>query len=70
MQIPRKFQHGIVAMTRVGWLVVPKALVRPIERLAQNLYISKPGKPDIAVTSEKNQDIRHGEAARPMDLGA
>jgi aspartate/methionine/tyrosine aminotransferase len=25
---------------RVGWLVVPEDLVRPIERLAQNLYIS------------------------------
>jgi aspartate/methionine/tyrosine aminotransferase len=25
---------------RVGWLVVPEELVRPIERLAQNLYIS------------------------------
>jgi aspartate/methionine/tyrosine aminotransferase len=27
---------------RVGWLVVPEALVRPIERLTQNLYISPP----------------------------
>ncbi len=27
---------------RIGWLVVPEALVRPIERLAQNLYISPP----------------------------
>jgi len=27
---------------RVGWLIVPPALVRPIERLAQNLYISPP----------------------------
>jgi aspartate/methionine/tyrosine aminotransferase len=27
---------------RVGWLVVPPALVRPIERLAQNLYIAPP----------------------------
>jgi aspartate/methionine/tyrosine aminotransferase len=25
---------------RIGWLVVPEALVRPIERLSQNLYIS------------------------------
>ena len=25
---------------RVGWMVVPPALVRPMERLAQNLYIS------------------------------
>jgi aspartate/methionine/tyrosine aminotransferase len=28
---------------RIGWMVVPDALVRPIERLAQNLYISTPG---------------------------
>jgi aspartate/methionine/tyrosine aminotransferase len=27
---------------RVGWMVVPEALVRPVERLAQNLYISAP----------------------------
>jgi aspartate/methionine/tyrosine aminotransferase len=27
---------------RIGWLVVPEALVRPIERLTQNLYISSP----------------------------
>ncbi|HST95412.1 MAG TPA: aminotransferase class I/II-fold pyridoxal phosphate-dependent enzyme, partial [Microvirga sp.] len=27
---------------RVGWVVVPERLVRPIERLAQNLYISPP----------------------------
>ena len=25
---------------RVGWMVLPEALVRPVERLAQNLYIS------------------------------
>ena len=27
---------------RVGWMVVPNQLVRPIERLAQNLYIAPP----------------------------
>nr|WP_298952593.1 aminotransferase class I/II-fold pyridoxal phosphate-dependent enzyme [uncultured Methylobacterium sp.] len=27
---------------RIGWMVVPDALVRPVERLAQNLYISAP----------------------------
>jgi aspartate/methionine/tyrosine aminotransferase len=27
---------------RIGWIVVPEHLVRPIERLAQNLYISPP----------------------------
>jgi len=33
---------------RVGWLVVPEQLVRPIERLAQNLYISPPTVAQIA----------------------
>jgi aspartate/methionine/tyrosine aminotransferase len=33
---------------RVGWLVVPKAMVRPIERLAQNLYISPPAVAQVA----------------------
>ena len=27
---------------RIGWMVVPEDLVRPIERLAQNVYISPP----------------------------
>ena len=27
---------------RIGWLVLPEDLVRPVERLAQNLYISPP----------------------------
>jgi aspartate/methionine/tyrosine aminotransferase len=33
---------------RVGWLVVPPELVRPIERLAQNLYISPPTVAQVA----------------------
>jgi aspartate/methionine/tyrosine aminotransferase len=33
---------------RVGWLVVPEGLVRPIERLAQNLYISPPTVAQVA----------------------
>jgi aspartate/methionine/tyrosine aminotransferase len=33
---------------RVGWLVVPPPLVRPIERLAQNLYISPPAVAQVA----------------------
>jgi aspartate/methionine/tyrosine aminotransferase len=33
---------------RVGWLVVPEVLVRPIERLAQNLYISPPTMAQVA----------------------
>jgi len=27
---------------RVGWMVLPEDLVRPVERLAQNLFISAP----------------------------
>jgi aspartate/methionine/tyrosine aminotransferase len=33
---------------RVGWLVVPPELVRPLERLAQNLYISPPAVAQVA----------------------
>lgn len=38
------------AMTgwRIGWMVVPDELVRPIERLAQNLYISPPAISQVA----------------------
>jgi aspartate/methionine/tyrosine aminotransferase len=27
---------------RIGWLILPEDLVRPVERLAQNLFISAP----------------------------
>ena len=33
---------------RVGWMVLPQALVRPVERLAQSLYISAPEISQIA----------------------
>ena len=33
---------------RIGWLIVPRELVRPIERLAQNLYISPPAVAQVA----------------------
>jgi len=33
---------------RVGWLVLPEDLVRPVERLAQNLFISAPYASQIA----------------------
>lgn len=33
---------------RVGWLVLPEALVRPVERLAQNLFISAPHVSQVA----------------------
>lgn len=33
---------------RVGWIVVPEKLIRPVERLAQNLFISPPAVSQIA----------------------
>jgi aspartate/methionine/tyrosine aminotransferase len=33
---------------RIGWIVVPERIVRPMERLAQNLYISPPYLSQIA----------------------
>ena len=33
---------------RIGWMVVPEALARPFERLAQNLYISPPAISQVA----------------------
>lgn len=35
---------------RIGWMVLPEDLVRPIERLAQSLYISAPYISQIAAT--------------------
>jgi aspartate/methionine/tyrosine aminotransferase len=33
---------------RIGWMVLPQALVRPVERIAQSLYISPPELSQIA----------------------
>lgn len=33
---------------RVGWMIVPEDLVRPVERLAQNLYIAPPAVSQVA----------------------
>jgi aspartate/methionine/tyrosine aminotransferase len=33
---------------RIGWMVVPERMVRTVERLAQNLYISPPGVSQVA----------------------
>ena len=35
---------------RIGWMVLPQALVRPVERVAQSLYISAPEISQIAAT--------------------
>jgi aspartate/methionine/tyrosine aminotransferase len=33
---------------RIGWMVLPEDLIRPVERLAQNLFISAPGIAQVA----------------------
>jgi aspartate/methionine/tyrosine aminotransferase len=50
---------------RVGWIVVPERLVRPIERLAQNLYISPPYLSQVAAlaafdATEELESIKAG----------
>lgn len=53
---------------RIGWLVVPERLVRPIETLAQNLYISPPYLSQVAAEAafdavEELEEIKAGYAA-------
>lgn len=53
---------------RIGWLVVPEDLVRPMERLAQNLYISPPAISQVAALGafegiEELEAIKAGYAA-------
>jgi aspartate/methionine/tyrosine aminotransferase len=36
---------------RIGWIVVPERIVRPMERLAQNLYISPPYLSQVAAVA-------------------
>lgn len=36
---------------RIGWMVLPEQLVRPVERIAQNLYISPPEISQLAATA-------------------
>src|SRR6201996_1783303 len=50
---------------RIGWMVVPEPLVRPIERLQQNLSISVPTLSQIAAEAafegrEEMEAIKHG----------
>jgi aspartate/methionine/tyrosine aminotransferase len=53
---------------RIGWLVVPPRLVRAIERLAQNLYISPPYLSQVAALAafeagEELEAVKAGYAA-------
>jgi aspartate/methionine/tyrosine aminotransferase len=50
---------------RVGWMVVPDALLRPVERLQQNLAISVPTLSQIAAAAafdgrEEMESVKHG----------
>jgi len=50
---------------RIGWMVVPEILVRPIERLQQNLSISVPSLSQIAAEAAfdgaaEMEEIKHG----------
>ena len=53
---------------RVGWMVLPEPLIRPVERIAQNLYISPPDISQRAAiaafeASDELDRIRDGYAA-------
>src|SRR5258706_7874740 len=50
---------------RVGWMVVPEPLVRPVERLQQNLAISVPTLSQIAAEAafegrDEMEEVKHG----------
>ena len=57
---------------RIGWMVVPERLVRPIERLAQNLYISPPYLSQVAALAafEAGEELEAVKAgyARNRDM--
>jgi len=59
---------------RLGWMIVPEDLVRPIERLAQNLYISAPTLSQLAAIAafecgeELNGHVRRYQENRDLLL--
>jgi aspartate/methionine/tyrosine aminotransferase len=61
---------------RVGWLVLPADLVRPVECLAQNFFISAPHISQVAAqaafdcTAELQQNIARYRRSRDLLLGA
>lgn len=50
---------------RIGWMVLPERLVRPIERVAQSLYISPPELSQIAATAAlgASEELDHVKAS-------
>jgi aspartate/methionine/tyrosine aminotransferase len=61
---------------RIGWLVLPEDLVRPVERLAQNMFISAPHIAQIAAeaafdgTDELEQNVAVYRRSRALLLEA
>jgi aspartate/methionine/tyrosine aminotransferase len=57
---------------RVGWMVLPEALLRPVERLAQNLFISAPTLSQVAAIAamDAREELAavHEGYARNRDL--
>jgi aspartate/methionine/tyrosine aminotransferase len=57
---------------RIGWMVLPERLVRPIERVAQSLYISAPELSQIAanaaLTAGEELDVYKESYRRNRDL--
>ncbi|WP_439579790.1 pyridoxal phosphate-dependent aminotransferase [Elioraea sp.] len=50
---------------RVGWMVLPEDLARPVERLAQNLFISAPGVSQVAALAAFEAEVElRGHLAR------
>jgi aspartate/methionine/tyrosine aminotransferase len=50
---------------RVGWMVLPEDLARPVERLAQNLFISAPGVSQVAALAAFDAEAElRGHVAR------
>ncbi len=61
---------------RIGWMILPEQLVRPVERIAQSLYISPPELSQIAATAafdghQELQQVKAGyKANRALMLDA
>jgi aspartate/methionine/tyrosine aminotransferase len=61
---------------RVGWMVLPEDLVRPVERLAQNMFISAPHVSQIAAeaafdcSAELDQNVARYRRSRDFLLNA
>ena len=58
---------------RIGWMVLPPSLVRPVERIAQSLYISAPDASQVGATeafdaTEELVAVRDGYAANRVLL--